>query len=1580
MPELPASPLHEPAPKTRAEKYTREQVVQAFTESFDSFSTSPGLNPEQQLALGIIQGAKERTLDKGKTTTANRFSNSETGQEFVTQEGIPVDKLIAFLSERIDSGKLSEAEKAQYEKNRGILALHSQKFLRGSRTEPGLHFARIQQEAYLISQDPRNVAGEVGDWYKAKSELESRRELVLPPKIKKTVKPPEPPEVPEPLPPVPPIEIPPPPIPPDNPPPEPPEVPEPLPPVPPIEIPPPPIPPDNPPPVPPTVADVRYEVAIVNRTIDISKRAREIAEEHLREKLKGRNIFRRIKYRIAEEYYRQKFTEQAYKSMVENGNSYLTMKAVKSHLEVANAQQGNGQERDAGRAKIAELRLREEMGQHTLHIADGALKQQLLETIIKPVATGEVTQPDQVRRLLTAFMTSNQTNPLIQELFGQDERQIAKNAEYFATDLLDMGQRLSADYTAHGKSMEWLDQHVEIQLANTQWAASTERQKLSRTDRFIKWAQNGRVRGAIFNPAVVGAMSSIGTFAFLRAPMKALSISANIGAPGAGMLTGGLFAAFRRNYDLKVDRAAHQVERAYNMQIPEGAKRREKLERFSYATVSVQDLLNGGGVDRQRNDQPRRSLREMSTSDLSNESNRLDLISRVAEIEQRLDYSTAHKVDLITFGSRESVEQGRLQLLQAVVEGRRALRDAGIDPTRIELAKAALTTHFEKNQSEKDKAFKTYRLKSSLANGAFGSAAGLVSGLVVQEGVALGMRASGHGVGQTVLEKTFGFDGSKPRSNTNSIDVFRDLAGRGGSYDVSSDLRFNINSSAHTAQIIDISTGQSLTNTPIRIGQDGHMVFDGKMPPDLQDKLQDAHFNILDTSTPSQDITKTIPGKDVPKIVEIPGQPTYVTEIVHGPQSVEQWNKVSTHIDQQQWYGYNTPKSELNELRAYTIKDGNTLILDMSRMKMGSQTGLVPNPIDVQNVINNGEGGFSFRLPGMANQTVWIPESADGVQDGLLHLNPMDTTHFVRMGDGSQMSIGDLSKMIVNPDELAKLKDGDIATELFHHREVFQLGMDGKKGYWEVGRMVDHDGKKVLQTFATGRGTSDAVGLKITEIPGTPTTKTVVDHIPGRTFVETIPGSPQSEIIPPTYTEFSVNPVDTIPLIPIPFAPRHPLERLLFTYGYGGEYTRGELGLIPMDKYVDRLSESLKNNSDADLDEDVEVTRYMESMSPAYKNELSVMNNNAGFGMSGTTRVVITVPAYGEEQNIEKLLNQFSGQVGNDGKAIDFNLFEVLVFENHPDTVSKDRTEELVRNFQKTHPELKIVYAHKAMKKTEAGVGRARKYAADLAVLRSQQRSGKDGELILVSQDADLEKISPTYVSELVQSFDDSPEVDALAGKWNLPDEVLERPNMRAAQRLWYIMDRVISRDAVGKPDERQLRAPGLVGRNAAFRASIYSAIGGYNPEAKLAEDLEIGWMINAARNWDPLRIQYNNRLEVVSNPRRFLASMAQGIPLIQMYGGFHENTDIRQQDNSQLLSIIPKTFRVASFEREADAIWRSHIDGQYVFMGDSFNGLFDRAMTFLGVKYTIENGHVKILDATKLTKSLNVKASPSTP
>lgn len=228
------------------------------------------------------------------------------------------------------------------------------------------------------------------------------------------------------------------------------------------------------------------------------------------------------------------------------------------------------------------------------------------------------------------------------------------------------------------------------------------------------------------------------------------------------------------------------------------------------------------------------------------------------------------------------------------------------------------------------------------------------------------------------------------------------------------------------------------------------------------------------------------------------GPPTVIhTEPITktGAEAAAEFEKFGTKLKGTEWYANNTKVSDINELRLYTHHEGNAVILDMTKMKVGYQVGLHPEKIDVQDVIRSEKAVFAFTLPGHDEKVI---VHAPG---GQLRLDPTDNdpTHKIKFADGREMQAGLFARAVVNQDALGKLPQGDIATELYNRQDVFKLGLGGKMGFIQAGQLVDHNGP-VLQSFATIRGSG---GVEFT-IPGIDKT------IPGE--VKIIPGEYLSTI------------------------------------------------------------------------------------------------------------------------------------------------------------------------------------------------------------------------------------------------------------------------------------------------------------------------------------------------------------------------------------------------------------------------------------------------------------------------------------
>ncbi|MBI3069768.1 MAG: protein kinase [Candidatus Levybacteria bacterium] len=1615
----------------------RETVVNAFNSAFSLLEQTPEdqLSQEEIWAKQGIKAAKEKTIDQGKDTFTNSFANLETGKTFTQEEGIPIEELLEFLRKKAEGLAPDSSDKKELIRLAHVLYRNSQPFTRlPHRMEPARLLGRVRQEAYFVSKDIRATGSDFDNWLKGEKTLMARLELTLPPQKAKPpapepeeqpteearpgVAPPRPTAAPAPEPAAEPAAT--------------------------GEVPAPAAEPEAPQseanlaavePQPATLEQVVRDFTIVNQTIDIEKRARELAEQQLREEMRrgsGWNPLnwpRKIGLRLAEDYYRQLYTERARQAMLSNNNSYLAMDVIRNAAIAAT--HGAAEQQAARKAKIEDIKTGEQLEGQQIVEVQGELKNAILSEILRPIIDGQTTTEAQVQQKLREFVQSHQNDPQVQAVFGRDVSLYGRLAEYFATDLLEMGNLVKKDIDSHKYAIEQLGEVAKIRIANASWAAETQASFNRWSDRAVRWAQQGRIRGAILNPATIGAIASATTFLALRAPGGIARTVAPFAAPGVGILAGAAFAAARRNYDLKVDRASHQVERTYNMHVPQqGAPRREALERYSYNTASVGELINGGGQELLTGT-TRKSLAELSSTDLSDGqvTNRANVIRRIAEIKARLDFSSREKVDLVTFAGQYQVEQGRLALTKAVGEARQALKTAGISDAEISQLETNFTgewnSKFTQNREQQDRSFAHYRLRNALGAGAFGGAAGLAGGIVGQEALAQVARHFPEAAsipvigglfqkGETAVERTLRGIGAEvpgvPSGPT--VETFRNLHQSGGSVDVN-DLRLAVDKTNHSVSFFD-RAGSPLPNAPTTtIDAEGNLYTAGDLPDQIRDPLQKAEFKIYQGPDRVETITLLDP-KDGPAFQEVSGHKTVIpkgTEWVPDPtdktkwdlriqghparilvndaqfdasgkitydhktsmdpilkvssepdtawfprtseQAVAEWDNLGRKIHHREWYAYNLPGSQENELRLHTLKDGTAVTLDMSTMKQGVQTGLSPNPIDVVEVIRNKQAGFAFSLPGHEGKPVWVPEGADGVWDGKLRLDPNDTdpTHFVEV-DGKKIPLGQFSKMVLDQDALKPLPDGDIATEVYNRREVFRLGLDGKMGTIEAGTMADRKEGKVLQAFATIFGKGEV------QVEAPPSFIANVELLQRLDQTELVP---THQIIPPP--EF-----EAPPIIPIPFAPRHPLEPLvspIVSYIYNERLSEEQKKL-----FEQRRSPALKNNPKAILDQYKEAQDYFTRQKPEYVEEIKSLAKQINQPPSPNLKAIVAIPvaAHQEGENIYNTLKTYAYQDAPTDE------FEILLFLNYPEKdrqgnpIKPDKTLLEVERFKKDYPDLPVRVITKILPLEQANIGTIRKYLSDVALYRHLQRGEKVGDLILISNDADQKGVAPTYISNFLKRFEQNKEVDGLLGQldWD-PEAYVKYPLIHVGTRLFQYLN-TIGRFRTG-------RMPSS-GANFAFRGSAYSAVGGYLDNIPGGEDIALGQaIIQGRRNHSSIGYAGARTSRLYTSARRAINALSKSLsPVEQWNRGFSVFDDeIRKfqqgvgedidYNNPQHLARL-KSGLEEIINRTLDV----YEEGESLGKGAAY---YRQALRYLGVKYELKDDQVAITNMDVLVRGL---------
>ena len=395
-----------------------------------------------------------------------------------------------------------------------------------------------------------------------------------------------------------------------------------------------------------------------------------------------------------------------------------------------------------------------------------------------------------------------------------------------------------------------------------------------------------------------------------------------------------------------------------------------------------------------------------------------------------------------------------------------------------------------------------------------------------------------------------------------------------------------------------------------------------------------------------------------------------------------------------------------------------------------------------------------------------------------------------------------------------------------------------------------------------------------------------------------------------------------------------------------------DMGFLSSDDFVARRSKTLINNQTAQLDELPELTRFIQTWSNSYRQEISELAFGNSNKLRDEVRLIITIVARQEGGHIRDTLAVYLNQ------AIDFESFEIIVLDNHDTSVKKDATEAQVAAFQKEHPEINLLYAYKQWGKDEiASVGNATKVASDIALLRIQARNQESITTVLVSNDADTVSIEPNYLRAILDEFDHNHETEALLTQISVPVATFRKPNIYAALSLWDEIDlNVIN----GEPEN-------LRGASSAYRAAMYAAVGGYNPKCTQAEDLELGFLIADARQWRPSSVIQLKTTKMTVDPRRILESVANRIPVNEMFYRFESSPEIRSLNNDELLKRIPDDLDFELLEEDVDSFWGCGDTGMYKWRGSRYVDDFHSAATRLGIGYAVKDQRVFLENIEKL-------------
>ncbi len=462
-----------------------------------------------------------------------------------------------------------------------------------------------------------------------------------------------------------------------------------------------------------------------------------------------------------------------------------------------------------------------------------------------------------------------------------------------------------------------------------------------------------------------------------------------------------------------------------------------------------------------------------------------------------------------------------------------------------------------------------------------------------------------------------------------------------------------------------------------------------------------------------------------------------------------------------------------------------------------------------------------------------------------------------------------------------------------------------------------------------------------------------------------------TEIIP-TAHDFDAPPV-------LPFYPRKALERtpenpiILPYYLYGETMTPEKEEQIRK-----QLSETLRSNPDANLDHYKEIEEYIGKWNSDYRQEIEKFVREVG-PMNEKCRVSVCIPVAGHQEgnSIYKTLENYLNQ------TIEKGNFEIVLFVNHPENdvngnkIRPDNTLEEIERFKKDYPGLNVVTMYKSLPLEEVKIGYIRKLLNDTVLMRHHQRGKSVEDLIIISNNADNKGVAPEYIKNFVNKFDENSNIDSYLGQvdWD-PEVYIKNPLAHVGTRLFQYIN--IQNRSKGRHIESS-------GCNFALRSSVYAAVGGYDGEATLGEDNELGAAIKYGRKNARVHkgVEYAGARvsRIYSSARRIEYSLKNGLsPIEQWDNGFSAFDDevrkvkwnlkgkaIDYEDVDQVKSLINELENIINRTINRMSSWG--------LVSDSL--VFKKSLGWLGIKYEmVGDKRIKIINADRLIRDLKVYQS----
>ncbi len=629
--------------------------------------------------------------------------------------------------------------------------------------------------------------------------------------------------------------------------------------------------------------------------------------------------------------------------------------------------------------------------------------------------------------------------------------------------------------------------------------------------------------------------------------------------------------------------------------------------------------------------------------------------------------------------------------------------------------------------------------------------------------------------------------------------------------------------------------------------------------------------------------------------------------------------------------------------------------------------GYEENVIDKGNIFLTDPNGQATQVSNAMN----LPYGAMG--NGYEFHNLPKSLFFDQPING-KVPLVELGKLMDRAIDIKEIQGFDFNIVTAAELKMSQQEFDVLKAAYDIGRVGNVATEAQVKMFmeymgSTGGGAAEKTVTLFRPVIEQVTTETLPAHVVG------VSGEHVSNLI----AIHEAITVPELPYLPHTLLWRNPLEAPMlhvmpgitppeftppeyFTYG-------GEQVFLTKNEYEVRRSPRF-TNPEMKLNQQEELAWYLASLTAEDRAHLDILLSQHNSPIPDTVNAVIAIPANKEGLNIYTTLSQYAKQKDLKDAVLDPSTYQIVIYDNRVSGTTPDATRTEVMRFKNEHPEMNIVYLEHVLDQKPT-IGRIRRNLTNSILKRMEQRNLSLPPVAIISNDADSINIPDRYVATVMDTFAHNARLDAITGRYDFPQEVYKNyPVLFATERAWQLMDAIVRHN-------EQSGVPQLMGANSAAQAGTLAAIGGYNPKSTLGEDLEVGWMIQAARKSDPTRFHFSNALKLETDPRRAIYKYLQGAGLLDRYTDFADNSEIRGLSWQEMATRAEEAY---SREKLAESLTRMRNE-LYPWLKKSnpeaLDRYFKRAMDFLGVTFELHDDKVTITDDSVLRAGINVNLTP---